>query len=216
MRNTPSTVFRLLSATLILLGVGLVLLGYFSPWVPHPAAGLALTGFEIAEWIKFAPQVRMGVSPLKRADFYWPPTVAAIGLAALAASHPGRPRWSHWAPIILAAILSLLPFPLLEEVNSLGGVQANLGRLGLVILGLLATTYGWIAVEGRLPAKVGGIALALTAGTGLVLVSRAFGAAEPIVESLLNHSIDPGLGYHLTRGGMLLLFVAGIIQSSND
>jgi len=208
MRNRETSPISI-SAILTLLGVFLVLTGYFSPWIPHRAAGLALTGFEIAEWIKFAPEVRAGASSLRLADFYWPPAVAAVALALLNASTKCW-RWSNWVLLALAAILSLLPFPLLEEVNSLNGIKTNWERLGLVAMGLLAA----VALRRR-PTKMRGATLTLAAGVGLVLLNTAFAAAEPIVESLYGQLIDPGLGYNLTRGGMVVLAIAGTIQIFN-
>jgi len=202
-----------LSTILTLLGVLFILVGFFSPWIPHSAVGLTLTGFEIGEWIKFTPEVRTGESPLRRTDFYWPPTVAAIGLAMLAAGS-NRWRWLNWALVVLAALLSFLPFPLLEEVKSLDGVKANWERLALVAMGLAAA--GLVAYKRQVPARARGIVLMAAAGVGVVLVSRAFSTAEPIVERLFNHLIDPGLGYNLTRGGMVLLALASTIQLFND
>jgi hypothetical protein len=195
------------------LGVALILVGYFSPWVPHRTAGLALTGFEIGEWIKFAPEVLSGSSPLRRVDFYWPPAVAAMGLALLAGN--SRPwHWRDWSLVVIAVILSLFPFPLLEEINDLNGIKANIGRLGLVAMGEM-TCLVIIARHG-LPARVRGAALLLAAGAGVILVSRAFSTAEPIVERLYDQAIDPGLGYNLTRSGMALLSMAGIIGLVKD
>lgn len=194
-------------AVLILLGVGLTLIGYFSPWVPHRAAGLAQTGFEIGEWIKFVPEVRTGASPLRRSNFYWPPVVAAIGLAMLAAGN--RPwTWTNWLLVSLAALLSLFPFPLLEELKGAAGISANLGRFGLIAAGVAAA--GLAVWRRQLPARIRGGILFLAAVVGLVLVSATFSAAEPIVEEVYRQLIDPGLGYNLSRSGMALLALVGI------
>jgi hypothetical protein len=205
----PATVRHRVSSVLMALGVLLILVGYFSPWVPHRTAGLALTGFEFSEWIKFAPEVRAGTTPLRRASFYWPPFVAAVGLALLAARER-RWGWSAWLLVALSAVLSLLPFPLLEEVQDLPGIRTNLGRLGLVAAGLAASASAvW---RRQLPGRLRGAVLLLAGGIGVAVVTIAFSAAEPIVERLFNHPIDPGLAYHLTRGAMLLLALAGLVE----
>jgi len=197
---------RLVCSTLIILGALLTLVGYFSPWIPHQAAGLSITGFEMAEWIKFAPDVRNHTVALRRMDFYWPPVAAVIGLVALTTYHR-KWRWYQWGLTIMALGLSLLPFPLFEEVNSLTGIKANWGRLGMVAYGLLAVGVSvWFKVW---PAKFRGAGLTLISGLGLVLTSLALSAAEPIVEKLFNHLINPGLGYNLTRLGLILLMAAG-------
>jgi hypothetical protein len=205
----PATIRRRASAVLILLGAFLLLVGYFSPWVPHRAAGLALTGFELSEWIKFAPQVQAGAAPLRRASFYWPPFVAAVALALLAARERS---WgvSAWLLVALSVMLSLLPFPLLEEARDFAGIRANLGRLGLVAAGLASA--GLAVWRRQLPGRLRGAVLCLAAGVGVVVVTLAFSAAEPIVERLFNQLIDPGLGYHLARGAMLLLILAGMLD----
>jgi hypothetical protein len=205
----PATMRHRVSAVMALLGALLILVGYFSPWIPHRATGLALTGFELSEWIKFAPPVQAGTAPLHRASFYWPPFVAGLALALLAARER---RWdaSAWLLVALSAVLSLLPFPLLEEVRDVPGVRANLGRLGLVAAGLaVAALAAW---RRQLPSRLRGAALLLAAGAGVILVTHAFSAAEPIVEGLFNRLIDPGIGYHLTRGAMLFLALAGILD----
>lgn len=206
--HKPSPV-PLLTTGLTLLGVLLILIGFFSPWVPHTTAGLALTGFEIGEWIKFTPEMKSEAPPLRRANFYWPPVVAATGLAMLAA---GSRSWrlGNWLLIGLAALLSLFPFPLLEEIRGFGGVTASVGRFGLVTLGIATTA---LAIWRRaLPQQVRGLVLVANGTLGTYLLSAAFSAAEPIVERLYAALIDPGLGYNLTRGGMLILVLVGILH----
>ncbi len=192
-------------STLALVGALGVLTGFFSPWVPHESAGLVLTGFELGEWIKFAPQVQSGAASPSRAGFYWPPVVAAAGLALGCVT---TRRWARWTLLAGAVLLSLLPVPLLEEVNNWQGILASRGRIALTFLGLTTATTVWWR---QLTSRTRGAALALIAAVGLTLVSLTFSAAEPIVEQLYNHLIDPGVGYQVTRGGMAVLVVAGVL-----
>ena len=60
------------------LGLVLILVGYFGPWVPHRTAALAVTGLELAEFAKFFPQVQGGVVSITRELFYLPLVVAFI------------------------------------------------------------------------------------------------------------------------------------------
>lgn len=201
---------RIWNTLLIVSAVLLILVGFFSPWIPHRAAGLALTGFEIGEWIKFAPEVRSGESPLRRANFYWPPVIAAIGLLALANDAQGNWRWHNWLLALAAMALALFPLPLLEEIGNLAGIKANLGRLLMIALPMVSA----ILLIIRRPAsrKLQGGLLLLVNVAGLVLVSQAFGHAEPIIERLYGHLIDPGLGFHMARLGMLLLALDGLLD----
>jgi len=193
---------------LTLAGIALMLAGFFSPWVDHPVAGLALTGFEIGEWIKFAPEVRAGTAGLSRSGFYWPATAAAVGLAVVAASVERRTR-IRWALLAGAAGVALLPFPLVEEITSRAGVQANWPRFGLIALGLIAVAA--VAIWGhRLPRwAVGGALVAIGAG-GLIVVSATFVAAEPIVERIYHRLIDPGAGLTMAQAGLVALIGGGV------
>ena len=185
MRLLKRTVSPTLFNTLILIAVGLTLAGFFSRWIPEPAAGLALTGFEMAEWIKFAPEVREGTAAVRRADFYWPATAAALALLAVPASCQKRQGWGYWLSLGWAVLVGLLPFPLLEEIQQMAGIRANWQRLGMVALPLLGAAA--LLIRPQLSRSVRGIVVAGIAAGGLVLLTLTFSAAEPIVERLLNH-----------------------------
>lgn len=213
-RPTSSTPIRERATKILIpLGVLLILVGYFSPWIPHRAVGLAMTGYEIAEWLKFAPEIRSGAAPVHVANFYWPPIVAAIGLTVLAA-RDRRWGWSDWLLVALGALFSLLPFPILEEVRNWAGIRGNLARLGLMSAGLAAAALAsW---RRKLPSVLRGGVLLLVAGLGVGLVTTAFSAAVPVVARLFNQPIDAGTGYQLTRAGMLLLCLAGLVELADS
>jgi len=63
-----------------LVGAALALIGVWVAWVPHRAAGLVLSGWDLAEYVKFLP----GVSAIREL-FYLPVWSASITLAILAA-----------------------------------------------------------------------------------------------------------------------------------
>jgi hypothetical protein len=195
---------------LIIAGIILVLVGFFSTWIDHPAAGLALTGFEIGEWIKFAPEVRAGTAGLNRAGFYWPASAAALALAMVAAT-AGPHRRLRWALLVGAAGVALLPFPLVEEVSTLAGVKANWARFGLIGLGL--ATVAAIAIwGGRIPFRIRAATLVAMGLAGLIGVGTTFAAAEPIVERLYNRLIDPGIGLSVVQAGHVALATGGLWQ----
>src|SRR5258706_12494313 len=85
-----------------LAALGLALVGYWLPWLTHPAAALRLNGYELSEWVTFLPGVRDGSLPLSRLLFLLPLGCLALllGLAAtwpaaragqLLAASPARP-----------------------------------------------------------------------------------------------------------------------------
>jgi hypothetical protein len=193
-----------------LVGIALMLTGFFSPWIDHPVAGLALTGFEIGEWIKFAPEVRAGTVSLSRSGFYWSAAAAAVGLAVVAAG-VGPHRRIRWLLLASAAGVALLPFPLVEEITSRAGMQANWPRFGLIALGLVAV--GAVAGWGRrMPQWTLGVALVVMGAGGLVVASATFVAAEPIVERIYHRLIDPGVGLILVQAGLIALAGGGVWQ----
>ena len=85
---TKQTEIRWLS-----LGLTLILLGYFLPWLSHPTSGLTLIGLDISEWTKFMPQMRSGELP-HRDLFYLPPITLGALLALLSAEL--KNGWRPW------------------------------------------------------------------------------------------------------------------------
>jgi hypothetical protein len=70
----------------LVLGLALVIVGYFGPWVDHKTTALTLTGQDMGEFVKFLPEVRAGTTPMIREFFYLPPFAAALGLILLMSS----------------------------------------------------------------------------------------------------------------------------------
>jgi len=58
-----------------------ILVGYWAPWVGHPAAGLVQNAFDLSEFVKFLPQVRNGDEPLLRWLFFLPLPTVAVSLS---------------------------------------------------------------------------------------------------------------------------------------
>lgn len=46
----------------LMVGILLLLTGYFGPWIDHEVAGLVVTGLDLGEYVKFLPEVRSGRS----------------------------------------------------------------------------------------------------------------------------------------------------------
>ena len=152
--------------------------------------------------------MRDGTTAVRRADFYWPATAAALALLVVPAARQRRQGWGYWLSLGWAVLIGLLPFPLLEEVQNLAGIRANWQRLLMVALPPLGrpscfSVPNWAE-------RIRGLVASLVAAGGLVLLTLTFSAAEPILERLLGHLIDPTPGYYLTRLGLLLLTLAGV------
>ena len=86
----------------------------WGPWVPSPTVANTLLGVDMAEAVKFLPQVRSGQISVHREVFLLPQMLLAFTLAI----HAWQRRWSYptWLRVLmqLAAVvtaLSLLPPP---------------------------------------------------------------------------------------------------------
>jgi hypothetical protein len=96
----------------------LTLLGYWSPWVAHPAAALRMNGYDLSEWVTFLPGVRDGSLPLRRLDFFIPLACLAVLFSLNAAPLPPA-RWRgllpntplRWLLLSLAGLCAFIVFP---------------------------------------------------------------------------------------------------------
>ena len=107
-RTQASVLLRVLPLLVLLLALA----GYFGPWVAHKAAALVLTGQDMAEYVKFLPEVRSGELQVMRELFYLPLLAGALGLVSLAANRRLRYLWPlRWLLPLLAVpvALSMLP-----------------------------------------------------------------------------------------------------------
>lgn len=157
----------------LVLGLGLGLAGYFGPWLPHRAAGLEISGLDLAEYVKFVPQVASGQIAIRREIFYlpllaasltagWLATrcalpralralcwLAAIPLAAAMlppAWSPGRLRLPEFRLQMLAIALclaNLLLLPLLRHLPN----RLLLAGIAVLSMGALGAAWGYVQVR---------------------------------------------------------------------
>lgn len=187
------------------LGLALILVGYFLPWLPNPAAGLSFIGLEIGEWVKFVPQVQMGEITPGRDLFYLPPITTGLILALLTAGWPNR-RWQTWAMRGLAILVSLLAFPSLDAIRfePASEWQARLLLVGLVMLvALLSSVLGTPGRGRRLIPYL----ITLVALLGASLPTWTFLAMLPAIRTLLG-PVAAGPGLWLNLAGHL--WIAGL------
>jgi hypothetical protein len=169
-------------------GLTAVLLAYFLPWLPHPAAGLRFIGLEMGEWVKFLPLVQAGQIRAGRDLFYLPPITLGL-LLALLTSHWPNNRWQTWAMRGLAVLVSLLAFPAIEAIR-LETPDNYLPRLQLIgLVGLVALLS---SLGRRLPLRLTWLLLLVTAVIGAILPTWAFLAMRPAIEQVI--LIQPGIG----------------------
>jgi hypothetical protein len=181
----------------VLAAFAVALAGYFGAWVWHPAAGLIVTGVDLAEYVKFIPQYRGGEIRLVRESFYMP-LVAGSLIAGLIASRRVLPLWLRWVAGLLAIPLALamLPPAWSPAVLMLPEFRLQVVAIAACILALLlllATRFlpDWIVLL-----LIGFLALAaaIWPATGFLQLLGS-------IEALYAQPLRPGWGFWLSAFG---------------
>jgi hypothetical protein len=213
----------------------LALLGYWLPWLTHPAAALRLNGYELSEWVTFLPGVRDGSLPLSRLIFLLPlaclallsglaaarpastlalpplgastPRAAAPRRAGLAAYLPPLAGPAGWALLLLGLLLALTVLPPYPYLLTAYADPEYQTQLFVGALALLA----W-AVVAYLPRDLNALLQALLAlAAGLAGVWAAL-TVQPAASEVLNASWNLGLGWYLMLIGFAGLTVTGLAR----
>ena len=66
-QNSVSNYFS--QQNLKLVGLTMIWLGYFLPWVPHHTAALSMGAYDLAAWVMLLPQVQDGSIAISRLHF---------------------------------------------------------------------------------------------------------------------------------------------------
>jgi len=167
------------------------LIGYYGPWIPHRAVGLIVLGLDLAEYVKFLPQVAGGEIVLRRELFYLPLIAASAG-SALIASRDGLPRWARWL-LALAAIPAALA--MLPPAWSPAVLAQPEFRLQVVAIGACLALIAMIPLLQRLPDRIVLGCVALLALLAAIVPAWGFLRVLAPIESLYGHAIKPGWGF---------------------
>ncbi len=196
-----------LAAAILLLGLFLLTLGYWGPWVWANAAGLRILGLDLAEYVKFVAEVRSGQIRLQREVFYLPLLALSLSLSLLAQRPEFRlPAGLRWLLNLLAipAALALLPPAWTPGLLRTPEFVKQTAAIGLcVALALLA----WPLLR-RLPAPAATILVALLAAAAIVLPIAAFQQLRPALDAIYGRPITTGRGPALTALGLTLIALA--------
>lgn len=213
-----------LAFALAALGLGLLALGYWGAWLPHPAAGLNILGIDLAEYVKFVPEVRSGQIPLRRELFYTPLASLSLGLVLLATIR--QPRLPLFLRLILLALaippaLALLPpawTPALLRTP-------EFRQQSIAILLLLAAVFLAPLWRRFLPDWARGALLLALAYLPFPAIA-GFQRLLPALEALYNRPLTAGSALFLlglgaglmAAGGLIMVWlrVSAAIQSSRE
>jgi hypothetical protein len=196
--------------------VALVLVGYWRAWIPHRGAGLALTGWDLTEWIKFIPAWRAGTIGVQREWLYLPLIASGLTLALLAVRLRSRPaRWALWGMGVGLCLLVLPPYEFIRTAYQGGEWQGqfflSLAGLGLVVLIGLMSRY-----KRDLRRDLRGIALVAIGLVGLVAPLVQFAQLRPVVAQVYAEPVGWGLGIVLNSGGFLMIILAGLLSMKRE
>ncbi len=206
---------RRLSARL-LVAAGLIGLAgaVWGPWVNASSAGLALLGIDLAEYVKFLPDVRSGALPVTREYFYLPLFSLGLGLSLLAIlSQPGLPSWGRLLLALLAIPCALALLPPAWSPVTFRQAEFRPQIVLLIAIVSVALLAPWLDLQTR-PGwrRVLALALALLAPATTILPLWQWLRLRPAVETVYHHALGLGWGgWVLPLGGGLLLCGALLI-----
>lgn len=204
---------------LVWLGLVLGIVGYFGPWVGHGTAALTVTGFEMAEFAKFFPQVQGGALQLTRALFYLPLVTAAILLAlAVGRSNVRGARWIVPLCVAVLLVVALLPYSAVDGLRQAiaAGVPFVLDpqyarQTVLVAAGVLLVLLAPLSC--RIATRAWGIVVVLLALAGAVPALFQFARLRPLVVALYDRPLGLGWGLVACVAGFVLILAAGILAA---
>jgi hypothetical protein len=199
-----------------LLGTVLVIAGCFGPWVPHRSAALTVTGYELAEFAKFFPEVQGGVISINRPLFYFP-FVAALLLAAYFSGRSAIRSVHLVASLSVAGIflVALLPYSAVDGARHALAARSSVAldsntrnRLTLTFTGIALALMAPLAR--RLSRRVQGSVVALVALIGVAPALWQFALLRPLIVELYDVPLVLGWGVIVCGIGAALLLFSGI------
>lgn len=203
--------FRRLAMVRALLPVGWALasVGFFGPWIAHPAVGLTLNGVDMGEFVKFLPGVLDGTLTVYRQLFYLPPVAICTSIALLVGSKRLRLPWIIRALAFAVAVpMSLQLLPPAWSPSSLLTPEFRLqtivlGACWLLLAGswLLAGLSAWLA--GSLSATVSLAAFAAVLWQSLTV--------KPSINVVYGTPPAVGWGLPICLVGLAIMVVASLV-----
>ncbi len=186
----------------------LTLAAYFGPWVPHPAAGLVVTGLDLGEYVKFLVPVQSGAVTIWREGFYLPLVTVSVALSLMAfrreMAYPTAVRALLLA-LAAAAALNMLPPAWSPGLLLTPEFRLQFGAIVLCIVALLAGP-----LLALLPRLVPAVVIPFLSAATLVICILQFNRILPAIEALYNQSIARGWGFWLMPVGLALLAASAI------
>jgi hypothetical protein len=195
-----------------LFGLALAVIGYWGPWVDHFTAALVVPGFDLAEYVKFLPEVRARTVPVTRELFYLPALAAGLCLAMLVGQR--RPRLPLWATALLAVLAAWLTLVVAPPVDLMlrfvqdAVLRAEWGRQALLAGGAFLAVVVALLGTSRLPRMITPLLVSLVASVGMGVPLWQFYAVRPAIDRVYNKPVTLGWGLWLMPLGFALVVIA--------
>ena len=201
----PITTRWPLLAGLIIAAVG----ASFAPWVDRPPAALVLTAPDMAEFVKFLPEVRDGSLRVHRLLFLLPLFVATFSLPlTVSAQRLAYPRWVRWLILLITVPLSLTLLPPVWSPAVLLSAEFRLQTAGcLLCLGLVVISR-WLKYVPTRPLLLLVALFSLVAPT---LALWQFFVTQEAITSVYASPIVPGWGVWCTQAGYTLVIISALL-----
>ena len=203
------------SKTWFLIGIALVLIGYWGPWVNHKTAALVLSGLDMAEFVKFLPGVRTGTEFMIRELFYLPPLAAALCLALVGSSrHLRYPLWARAIMVIIAMVLAIIvlpPYPFIFQALSSDEFRRQF-LMGASCLAVIAASL----LYRRLPRTVVAGLLIAVSLAGAIPPLWQFLSIRSALDRVYGQPVHIGWGLWLTAVGFLVVAGTGAGMLQED
>ena len=183
----------------------------FAPWVDRPPAALMLTTPDLAEFVKFLPEVRSGTLPVHRLLFLSPLFVVTLSLPLVVMSP--RLAYAAWVRCLTLALVVPLSLTLLPPVWSpsvLLSAEFRLQTMACVLCLALVVASRWLR---HLPPRpLAALLLCLWLAAPLLALWQ-FWTVQAAVASAYASPIFPGWGAWATAIGCGLMIVGWLVEA---
>jgi hypothetical protein len=188
--------------------------------VDHLTAALVIPGFDLAEYVKFLPEVRARSVPVTRELFYVPAPAAGLCLALTVARLRQRlPVWTTALLAIFAAWLAVIVAPLPDFILRFptdAGLRAEWGRQALLAAGAFLAVVAVLIWAHRLPRLVRPLLTSIVAAAGTAIPLWQFFAVRLAIERVYNKPVTLGWGLWLMPLGFALVAVTAWWQAMRE
>jgi hypothetical protein len=174
----------------------------FAPWVDRPPAALVLTAPDLAEFVKFLPEVRNGTLTIQRLSFLLPLFMVTLSLPMVISTRQlAFPRWVRWPILAIQIPLSLTLLPPVWSPSVLLSAEFRIQAMAcLLCLGLVIVSR-WLRAT---PVRPLALLLVLVSLVTPGLATWQFLKAQNAISGAYGSPIAPAWGMWVTLAGFAL------------